>query len=90
MIHARSDYNRIQDPQRLIATDEPVFLIRAQDAVSGDAVRAWADLHDKNGGDPRLSNAARAHAQLMDAWQPKQSADAPDGTLMTPPRLIRR
>lgn len=77
MIHARSDYNRIQDPAGLIPQDEPVFLIRAKDFVSGDAVRAWADLHDQAGGDPAMSEAARRHAAKMDAWRPKQKADAP-------------
>ena len=31
MIHARDDYNRIQDPAGKIGHDEPVFLLRAQD-----------------------------------------------------------
>lgn len=31
MIHAREDYNRIQDPKGLIPQDEPVFLLRGQD-----------------------------------------------------------
>lgn len=81
MKHARTDYDRIQDPAGLITEDEPVFLIRAKDAVSGDAVRAWADLHDKAGGDPMMSYAARRHALLMDAWATKQLADAPSSAL---------
>lgn len=81
MKHARTDYGRIQDPSGLIPEDEPVFLIRAKDAVSGDAVRAWADLHIKAGGDPAMAVAAHAHALLMDAWGEKQLADAPAGTL---------
>lgn len=84
MKHARTDYNRIQDPLGLIEQDEPVFLIRAKDAVSGDAVRAWADLHDANGGDPAMSKAAREHAARMDAWRPKQKADAPAAALESP------
>ena len=31
MIHARLDYQRIQDPSNKIKDDEPVFLLRAQD-----------------------------------------------------------
>jgi hypothetical protein len=81
MKHARTDYDRIQDPAGLIPADEPVFLIRAKDTVSGDTVRAWADLHDKAGGDPRMSAAARNHALLMDAWGKKQLADAPADAL---------
>lgn len=76
MRHARVDYNRIQDPSGKIHENEPVFLIRAKDVVSGDAVRAWADLHDQAGGDPALSEAARAHASKMDVWPEKHLADA--------------
>lgn len=74
MKHARSDYN---DPDLAlrIPDDEPVFLIRAQDIVSGDAVRAWATLNDQVNGDPKLSHLARQHAQLMDSWSKKKRAD---------------
>lgn len=74
MKHARADYNQ-SDLDLRIPDDEPVFLIRAQDIVSGDAVRAWADLHDHAGGDPKLSRLAREHARLMDAWPKKKPAD---------------
>ena len=77
MKHARSDYNRIQDPQNIIPDDEPVFLIRAQDIVSGDAVREWANLHLKAGGTTEIANAAIKHAELMDKWHTKKNADAP-------------
>lgn len=77
MIHARADYNRMQDPIGKIAADEPVFLIRAQDIVSGDAVRAWADLNDKVGGDAEASCLAREHAGKMDAWPLKKKCDLP-------------
>lgn len=78
MKHARDDYSRIQDPAGLIPEDEPVFLIRAKDPVSGDAVRAWADLHDANGGPADISALARMQADAMDRWAPKQAhADLP-------------
>jgi hypothetical protein len=77
MIHARADYNRMQDPAGKIAAEEPVFLIRAQDIVSGDAVRAWADLNDKVGGDAEASRLAREHACKMDAWPLKKKCDLP-------------
>ncbi len=44
MIHARPDYNRIQDPDNLIPDDEPVFLLRAKDRTAPAAVDAWANL----------------------------------------------
>lgn len=84
MKHAREDYNRIQDPAGLIEADEPVFLIRAKDIVSGDAVRAWANLHLMRGGDPAMAKAAYRQADLMDAWPTKQSADAPPEALEAP------
>lgn len=75
MIHARDDYNRIQDPSGKIPADEPVFLIRAQDISSAALVRKWAELNDENGGDSRLSDLARQHATRMDAWPVKKNAD---------------
>ena len=75
MKHARDDYNHIQDPANLIPADEPVFLIRAQDQVSGAAVRAWAHLHRLNGGSDAPYTAAMAHADLMEAWPVKKAAD---------------
>lgn len=55
MLHAREDYQRIQDPDapsddnpegRGIPADEPVFLLRAKDLLAPGAVRQWArELH---------------------------------------------
>jgi hypothetical protein len=75
MKHARSDYDRIQDPANKSPDDEPVFLIRAQDAVSGEAVRAWADLAEKAGAAQDILDKARHHADLMDQWPHKQTPD---------------
>ena len=77
MKHAREDYSRIQDSWGKIPDNEPVFIIRAQDVSSGDAVCAWADLNDRNGGDPELSRLARAFAVEMDEWPEKKPADLP-------------
>ena len=54
--------------KRIIPENEPVFLIRGQDVVSGDAVRAWANLAESNGADPVIVESARNHAELMDKW----------------------
>lgn len=75
MKHAREDYNRIQDPEGKIPEDEPVFLIRAQDELSGDVVRAWANLAEERGADPELVKRAFAHASKMDQWSKKKKAD---------------
>ena len=77
MKHARADYDRIQDPAGKIPEDEPVFIIRATDTVSGDAVRAWADLAEKAGAAKNITDAARSHAKLMDEWPVKKVPDMP-------------
>lgn len=75
MKHQRADYQRLQDPDQKIPKDEPVFLIRGQDKVAGEAVRAWADLNEHNGGNGELSKLAREQATRMDAWPKKKPAD---------------
>lgn len=79
MIHARNDYQRIQDPNHQIPQDEPVFLLRAQDIVSAETVRFWAAENIKRGGSVELSKSAIAHADRMDRWHTKKPADAPEG-----------
>lgn len=66
MIHARDDYNRIQDPSGYIPDNEPVFLLRGQDVSAPDAVRAWAELNQANGGDANLSQLALNQALRME------------------------
>lgn len=69
MIHARDDYQRIQDPASKIPEDEPVFLLRAQDAAAPDTLRFWAGRNLIVGGDRALSDKAMEHADLMERWQ---------------------
>ncbi len=57
--------------------DEPVFVIRGQDTVSGPAVRAWADLAEKAGASADIIALARQHADFMDDWRPKRLPDVP-------------
>jgi hypothetical protein len=80
MEHARDDYQNIQEivtngTIRRIPAEEPVFLIRGQDVVSGDAVRAWADLAEASGADPEIIKIARLQAEKMDAWPKKKIPD---------------
>lgn len=90
MIHARNDYQRIQDPETKIPQDEPVFLLRAQDITSGPTLRHWIKLNkaalkaDKKAKAISEEEAARrqkaivlaeAHAYRMEEWQPKKAAD---------------
>ncbi len=41
MIHARKDYDHIQDPSGKIPLDEPVFLVRGQDPDGWRTVASW-------------------------------------------------
>lgn len=75
MKHARADYNRIQDPERLIPDDEPVFLIRGQDAIGAAVVEFWAGLNEEKGGDPALTALAREQAIAMVEWPVHKLAD---------------
>jgi hypothetical protein len=76
MKHARPDYARIQDPWRKIPADEPVFLIRAQDAFWHDIVSQYAGLHLTQGNDD-IGLMMSAHQLLGDDWPKKKVADLP-------------
>lgn len=45
MIHARRDYDHIQDPTGKIPLDEPVFLVRGQDPNGWRTVVSWYSWH---------------------------------------------
>lgn len=74
MIHARKDYDRIQDPDNKIPLDEPVFLLRGQDPIAAEVVRYWARLHAQQMtearmlGEPELYAAVETHAKKMAEW----------------------
>lgn len=78
MIHARDDYNRIQDPEDKIPADEPVFLIRAQDRFGYLAVLNWAARNKQKGGDPKLTELAEQHAIRMREWGETHGTKLPD------------
>ena len=77
MIHAREDYNRIQDPAGKIGADEPVFLLRSKDKFAPATVRVWAELVDASG-DHELSFQVRMFADEMEHWQRKNGSKTPD------------
>lgn len=93
MWHLRSDWDGIQDtrkdtdfPHSSIHEDEPVFLLRAKDPASSQAVAYWAGLVDAGGGDPELVYRVRGWANRMTAWRQEnypepKVADVPDGAL---------
>ena len=83
MIHARKDYNRIQDPMGIIPEDEPVFLLRAQDIAAPEAVISWIEAHIRHGGDIDIAKLALDQVMRMKEWQEKhgwKKADIPEGS----------
>jgi hypothetical protein len=82
MKHARSDYNRIQDPENKIPADEPVFLLRGQDIYAPVAVLFWANqvagAHPFSPEAKRIVFAARQQAQAMIHWQQLHHNKVPD------------
>ena len=78
MIHARKDYNRIQDPKGLIGEEEPVFLLRAKDRLAPNVVRYWAILLKNYGGDKDLVLRAEQWASKMEEWQKEHECKIPD------------
>ena len=60
---------------RVIPADEPLFLIRGQDQVSGDVVRVWANFARMHGASQDILDAATAQAALMDQWPKKKVPD---------------
>ena len=78
MIHARKDYNRIQDPDGLIPSDEPVFLLRGQDILAPSLLKLWARRLLKKGGDPHMAEIVMNHADAMKTWQRNVKKKLPD------------
>jgi len=70
----RGDFDRMVKISS-VPSDEPVFLIRAQDAVSADAVRAWATLAAEAGAPMAVIEQALQQADRMAAWPVKKIAD---------------
>ena len=78
MKHARTDYDRIQDPAGLIPEDEPVFLLRGQDLTAPNTLEYWANRVEALRGNPEIVQKARHHASAMRSWQEKHGGKIPD------------
>lgn len=78
MKHARKDYDRIQDPSNKIPTDEPVFLLRAQDLSAPATLRFWAAENLQRGGSAEGSRLACEQAAAMERWPTKKVMDMPE------------
>lgn len=79
MKHACGDYQkRIQDRTNKIPKDEPVFLLRGQDATAASVVRYWAALNlSRPDCDHKAVELAQKHAEEMDKWPKHKTADVP-------------
>lgn len=85
MLHARKDYQRIQDPWageegefglRAIPRDEPVLLIRGQDKLGWMVCAIYAILHFITTGNRTVAMMALYHSVRMLVWA-KKDADVP-------------
>ena len=76
MLHGREDYNnRIQDSEGLIPEDEPVLLLRGQDALGIAAVKAYLKTCKAN--NIKNVDELEAHLQKMMDWPIKKMPDVP-------------
>lgn len=87
MIHARTDYQRIQDPLGKIADDEPVFLLRAQDDFFIPMLLYYVRLNEtvsdrRDGRAPRIlqriTQSLIAHVEIAREWRRIHKVKLPD------------
>jgi hypothetical protein len=78
MVHARTDYNRIQDPEKLIADDEPVMLFRAKDVIAPAILAKYADLLRTLHAAPHMIDCVLAQEAKMRQWQQMNGCKLPD------------
>ena len=85
MRHARSDYDRIQDPAGLIPDDEPVLLIRGQDTLAPLMARFYAlATRSTDEGSEGIARRLDQWAAVIEDWQARNHrkvADAPAAAL---------
>ena len=78
MIHARDDYNRIQDPEGKIGEEEAVFLLRAKDSAMPATLMDYAKNAMLAGADDDLIIATVRHALLARRQQWEIGSKIPD------------
>ena len=74
MIHAREDYNRIQDPWERIPKNEPVFLFRAQDRWAWIVVLVYAVINYVVG-NREVADTSFKWVERMREWPVKKEPD---------------
>lgn len=78
MLHGRRDYDHIQDPTGKIGEDEPVFILRAHDALAPAMLKLYADLLRTHVTDRAMVANVEEQAQRMRDWQAVNGKDYPD------------
>lgn len=78
MKHARSDYNRIQDPAKLIPEDEPVFLLRGQDKFAPQMLDHYLELMFGVVKDQKMFDLVSQLQDDMMDWQVEHRVKIPD------------
>lgn len=94
MIHARKDYQRIQDPANKIPEHEPVFLLRGQDMLAPATMAFWVLQYRMKGGDPEVIKMVEGHiAAVLDfqSHNGNKLADVPNLTdhPVKPPKYMK-
>ena len=78
MRHARTDYDRIQDPDNKIPDNEPVLLFRGQDKHSLAIAYEYLRLLEESGGQPEMKRALQKQIKRIEAWQKTVKCKEPD------------
>lgn len=78
MIHARTDYDPIQDPRGKIGEDEPVMLFRAKDRLMPHVLEAYRSLLSAASADPTMIDAVALHIARVNKWQLRNRTQTPD------------
>jgi hypothetical protein len=90
MIHARDDYNRMQDPaledpsmlsegSTAIGTDEPVCLFRAQDKHMVAVLQAYRSQVELDpDADASIPYSVTEHIYRVKQWQARNGCKTPD------------
>jgi hypothetical protein len=82
MKHLRDDYNRIQDPNRKIGDDEPVFLLRGQDKAFPAMLLGYIG-YQRAVGNEALAKFIEDQMPAVHQWRAShhcKQADIPPGT----------
>ena len=82
MKHLRADYDRIQDPFNKIGSDEPVFLLRAQDKAFPAMLMGYIG-YQRAIGNEELAKFIEDQMPAVHEWRhthATHNADIPTGT----------